>query len=236
MAVKPYFLSVKKGCEMDKDAFISNLQTNSSKEEGLYLIFPEGKFISITPQKIEEYFQAFLRDPSLFPPSVREAEDLNLCEHCPSRLKGETFCGGLKPVLPFLNEVDTYMSYDKVTAVLKTTDPSFLSIVDTDMQNALKYVSILGLMYYCKTNSRYWKNFFGVNPLENAKQIISQVYLNFFWLNAGDEDKIREDIKAFRSEITSSTQCLVKRLRIICKNDVFLNAFVNAQVITELLL
>lgn len=212
-----------------------DLQLGNFGEEGLYLIFPDGNRISITQNNIRSYFQKIWHDNSVFPPYIKAATELEFCEHCPGKYSGEEFCVAIRPILPFLDEVDKYLSYDKVTAVLKTDHPSIISITHTDLQNALRYVSLLSLMQYCETNRKFWSYYLGVSPLSNQEQAMSQIYLNIFWLNNGDKGKTREAIDVFRNEIRISNECLVRRLRLLCKKDAFLNAYVNTQMSTELL-
>jgi hypothetical protein len=105
----------------------------------------------------------------------------------------------------------------------------------TSLQEVLKYVSLLSLTRYCRINRKYWKYFFGVRALSSPKQVVSQIYLNFYWIHKGNDDEIRREIHTFVQEIGRSARSLVQRLRLICENDAFLNAFVNAQIATEFL-
>ena len=42
-------------------------------------------------------------------------------------------------------------------------------------------------------------------------------------------------IAQFREELRVSSENQVKRMNLVCKNDVFMNAFVNTQVVSEFL-
>ena len=220
---------------MNEKIYFDALLTDKFKEEGLYLIFPDGNCVSITESSINNYFEKIWHDSSVFPPHIKKAVDLDFCIHCPGKDLGEEFCAAIRPILPFLEKVDKYMSYDKVTAVLKTENPAIISITHTDLQDALRYVSLLSLMQYCETNRKFWSYYFGVSPISNQEQALSQIYLNIFWLKNGDENKTREAIDEYSKEIRISDECLLRRLRLICTNDAFLNAYANTQMSTEFL-
>lgn len=205
------------------------------KEEGLYLFFPDGDCISITKNYINNYFQMVWHDSFMFPPQVKKATKLAFCAHCPGKALGEEYCVAIRPILPFLEKIDKYMSYNEVTAVLKTDFPSVISIRQTNLQNALGYLSLLSLIQYCETNRKYWPYYFGVNPLAHHEQALSQIYLNIFWINNGDKDKTLKAIDSFSNEIRISDECLTRRLQLICKNDAFLNAYANTQMSADFL-
>jgi len=144
-----------------------NLQINNFQEEGLYLIFSDEKCISITQKEIKKYFKNFFTNKSFFPLAVRNAAEMELCEHCPGKKIGEVFCVALRPVLPFLEDIDKYMSYEKVTAVYRAADQNILTIAKTDLQSALTYVSIISLIFYCKNNEKYKEYFYGIRKCNN---------------------------------------------------------------------
>ena len=51
----------------------------------------------------------------------------------------------------------------------------------------------------------------------------------------GDRGKVKELVRRFRDDISVTSECQIKRLRLICKTDAFLNAFAKTQVIAEIL-
>lgn len=213
---------------------IENLNIEKFSEEGLYLIFPNNDCIPINQKEIEDYFIKVWNDSSVFPPHIKEAADLDFCSHCPGKETDE-FCVAIRPILPFLKKVDQYVSFDKVTAIMRTENPTIISITHTDLQYALKYVALMSLVMYCETNQKFWPYYFGIHPFSDIDQILSQIYINIFWLNDGDLDKTKQAIYEFKTEIQISDECLIKRLRLICKNDAFLNAFTMCQVSSEYL-
>ncbi|NOX65979.1 MAG: hypothetical protein GXO85_09325 [Chlorobi bacterium] len=220
---------------MNKKISLGDLRVDKFNEEGLYLIFPNDDCICVTQNYINNYFKKIWQDSSVFPSHIKKATDLQLCEHCPGKKSEVEFCVALRPILPFLEKVDKYVSYDDVTAVLKTNNPSVITVRHTDLQNALRYVSLLSLIKYCETNRRYWSYYFGVSPLADVQQALAQIYLNIFWLNKGDKKKTHNAINIFTKEMRISNECLLRRLKLICKNDAFINAYANTQMSSEFL-
>lgn len=211
------------------------LDTDEFQEEGLYLFFPDKNSIRITKTEIDRYFKETTKEYRSFPAEIRRHPDFAVCEHCRMGANRQKSCSALLPVLPFLDEVDKYVSYESVTAVFKNNITGFITMKRTSLQEVLKYVSLLSLTRYCRINRKYWKYFFGVRALSSSEHVVSQIYLNFYWIHKGDDDRVRSEIHTFVQEIGKSARSLVERLRLICRNDAFLNAFVNAQIATEFL-
>ena len=57
-----------------------------------------------------------------------------------------------------------------------------------------------------------------------------------YWLRKGNLEEIKEMIKRFGEELKVSSANQVRGLNLVCKNDAFLNAFVNTQFVTQLLM
>ncbi len=117
----------------------------------------------------------------MIPPDIKEADEFQRCSICPER-RQTGLCGALRPVLPFLEHVDKYASFDKVTAVYRVKGQEVLNVAATTMQIALSYVVLLTLMYYCLNGREYWRYYFGVVPLAGAETVVARVYLNIYWL------------------------------------------------------
>jgi len=90
-------------------------------------------------------------------------------------------------------------------------------------------------VYYCQVTRKYWKHFWGVMPLMESQEIAARLYLNFFYLNGGSKRKVEKSISKFKEEITITSRNQVKRMNLVCDNDAFMNAFVNTQIITDIL-
>lgn len=211
-----------------------HLQLGNFEEKGLYLIFEDSTLLSLTESEIANISKKFWQDTARLPVDVRNAADFGLCPICPERGK-KGICFALHPVLPFLEFIDRYASYDKVTAVYKGDDSELLNVSDTTMTSALQYISILSLMYYCRTGRKYWRYYFGVNPLMGVKETRNRLYLNIYWLHKGNLEEINRAISKFKNEIRIISQSQVKRLSLMCNNDAFTNAFAATHIATEIL-
>lgn len=210
------------------------LRLSDYQETGLYLILKDAKRLALTRQNIEAITAKYWTDPKKIPPPVKDAVDFQRCAFCPLSGKRD-FCDALRPVLPLLDVVDDYASFYEVTAVYKGTEAKIYHISDTTMQHALRYVSTLSVMGYCQVGRKYLKYFSGILPIMNPVEIANRLYLNMYWIHGGDRKRVDELISQFNEEITYATQNQAARLRLICKNDAFVNAFVLTQVISEVL-
>lgn len=202
------------------------------EQPGLYLLFPEGKRIVLTRQKIKTFAHTFESNLDQIPVGIRSAVSFQACEICPERGR-LIFCHALPATLAFFQELDGFKSYDRVSAVYRGAGSELVCVPDTTMQEALQFVALLSLMYYCEVGKKYWKFFTGVHPLMDPADLMNRVHLNVYWHCKGDSPKIDRILQAFADEITCTCECQVKRLRLICKNDALLNAFVNTQAQIE---
>jgi hypothetical protein len=82
---------------------------------------------------------------------------------------------------------------------------------------------------------KYWKYYYGIIPIMSGKEVASRVYLNMYWLHKGNLEEIKEMNKRFGEELRVSSANQVKRLNLVCKNDAFMNAFVNTELVTQIL-
>jgi len=203
------------------------------QKEGLYVILPDSTCLELTKDNIEKEAKKFWEDPSKITPKIKKAIDFQKCSYCPRKAKSD-ICDAIRPVLPFLEIVDKYVSFDEATALYRGKE-GLLYSKRTTMQEALKYVSILSLTYYHQTNRKYWKYYYGIIPLMGGKEAASRMYLNMYWLHKGNIEEINKVIERFTSELRESSSNQVKRLNLVCKNDAFMNAFVSTQIATEFL-
>ena len=202
-------------------------------EEGLYLIFDDSVILPLTRDKIHKASTEFWLDSDRISDKVKQAAEFQRCDLCPLNKIGG-LCDAIRPTMPFLDDIDKYFSYDQVTSVYNDGRNN-LTINRTTMQEALKYLSILSLMHYCRLGRTYWKYFIGITPTMTPKQIAYQLYLNFYYLNDGKPRRIKKALSTFCDQITITCRNQVKRMNLACKNDVFMNAFVNTQLITQIL-
>ncbi|MFH1395293.1 MAG: hypothetical protein ABIH09_03970 [Candidatus Omnitrophota bacterium] len=211
-----------------------NLKPSEYKQKGLYLILPDSTILEMTKQNIETKAAEFWKDPDKINPELKNAVDLQRCSFCP--LKGkDDLCDAMRPIFPFLDIVDKYMSFDKVFAFYKGDEKNLLHVAETTIYKALTYVSILSLMQYCQIGRQYWKYYFGIVPVEGGQEMVNRMYLNMYWIHKGNNSEIDAVITKFVDQIRITSQNQVKRLNLICKNDAFMDAFVETQIITEFL-
>jgi hypothetical protein len=203
-------------------------------QKGLYLIFDDSSVLPITESKVADVTGRFWEDPAKIPPDVRKHADFHACAICPEAGK-DVMCYTLRPVLPFLEEIDRYFSYDKVVAVYRGDDERTFHIAESDMQNALQYICILSLLSYCRVGRQYRKYYHGVIPVMGFSQAIERIYLNVYWLHKGDLQEIDRFLQQFQQDISVISGNVLKRLNLICQKDALLNAFYNMQVTVDLL-
>lgn len=220
---------------MEKDRTSEmNLKFNEFEKPGLYLIFSDGSKLILTKENIELTVETYWNDTTQIPSRVRKAIEFQRCYFCPLK-RIEDMCDAIRPTIPFLEIVDKYVSFDKVTAVYRDDIKDILYISSTTMSQALKYVSILSLMHYCRKGRTYWRYFLGMNPLMQGREIASRLYLNLMFLHNCNMDEINKVISEFKEEIRITSKNQVARMKLVCQNDAFSNAFVNTQIITEIL-
>jgi hypothetical protein len=202
-------------------------------EEGLYIVLDGSKPLALTRSNIEQTAKKFWEDPSKISSRVKAAAEFQRCDFCPLNKIGG-LCDAIRPTFPFLDVLDKYVSHDQVEAVYKDNKGGFY-VHKTTMQQALRYLSILSLVYYCQVTRKYWKHFWGIMPLMDSQEAAARLYLNFFYLNGGSKRKTGKSISKFKEEITITSRNQVNRMNLVCDNDAFMNAFVNTQVITDIL-
>ena len=202
--------------------------------EGLYLVFEDSTRLELTDESIAQKAEEYWRDPARIPPEVKKAVEFQRCPFCPLRKSGG-FCDALRPVLPLLEIVDRYMSYDRVTAIYRGADPTLAHVAETTIQGALKYLCVISLTQYCRVGWKYRKYYAGIMPLTDPEESSLRMYLNIYWHLRGRLVEIDRLIARFREEIRITSENQVKRLAVICRRDAFVNAFVNAQVALEFL-
>jgi hypothetical protein len=211
------------------------LDISSFREPGLYLLFPDGVRIDLTRSEIESRTRAMLDDPGVIPPHVRAAADYQACDVCPERESAE-ICHAILTTLPFSEEIDRYMSYDNVVAVYHDETSDTVLVRETTMQEALKHITILSLMYYCEVGRKYYPYFDNVNPLMPTKHLANAVFVNMYVDCRGNMQRLEEILQAMREELLLTVKCQVKRLQLISSNDAFVNAFVSTHATTDLML
>jgi len=213
---------------------IINIRLSDYEQPGLYLTLKDSSRLAFTRENIEKVTMEYWMNPDKMHPSVKEGVEFQRCAFCP--LKGrEDFCDALRPILPLLDVVDKYNSFEEVTAVYKGDEKGLCHVSHTTMQRALSYISNLSLMGYCQVGRKYWKYFSGIIPIMRTEEIANRLYLNMYWIHKGNRDSVDQLISKLNAEISITTRNQMERLRLVSQNDAFLNAFVLTHMITDVL-
>jgi hypothetical protein len=202
--------------------------------ESLYLVFSDGSQLFLNREHIENATDRYWRDPAKIPPHVRAAIDFQRCARCPMN-GDESICDALRPILPLLEHVDKFSSTERVQVVYGNAEPGVFQIANTNLATALSYMSHLSLIHYCRAGRKYRKYYYGISPLSTSSTVAGRLYLNVSWLHRGEREIIARVVSELGHVMLSLSENQVKRLNLICQNDAFNNAFVNAQVATALL-
>lgn len=203
-------------------------------EAGLYLRGENGVRLDLTNRRIHAEALRCLNDPTVLPPEMKAAAEYAPCPVCPARNSAK-ICHALAPTLPFMQTVDRFHSHDRVTAVFRPNRSPVLEVTECDIQCALQAVTILSLTDYCEVGLRYARFFDGVSPLISAERLASQVMRNVYWYCQGDLDALRKAMARFEGDLRVTIHCQINRLRLVCKRDAFVNAFIRTMTFIDLM-
>lgn len=206
----------------------------TAESESLLLTFSDGTDLFLNREQIERATARYWDEPGKIPPQVRAAIDFQRCAKCPMA-NDEKICDALRPILPLLDHLERFDSTDPVQVVYLGAEPGVSTVAHTTMPTALSYVSLMSLIHYCQAGRKYRRYYLGITPLFSPAAVANRLYLNIYWLHRGDPVEVKRVTEEFGRRMLSLSQNQVKRLNLICQNDVFKNAFVNAHVATALL-
>ena len=203
------------------------------KTEGMHLHVADGTILDLSKERLQRLAHEYWHDPARLPPHIRQDNHFKACEVCP--FKGQSvLCSALKPLLPFLEEMEKFHSFDKVTAVyVKKEGLQYIS--ETTMQDALQYVTNLSIFEYCEGAKRYGLYFKGIEPFMDMSECRSRLFLNIYWLSRGNRAEVNNAIALLRQVVTVISKNSVRRLSLICKSDAFINAYVKTHNLMDLL-
>lgn len=210
------------------------LSSGDFEKTGLYLLLPNGERIVLTREKIEAFAHTFESNLDQIPDRIRNAVAFGPCPVCPEKCTA-AYCHALPPTLAFIEELEGFKSYDKVDVIYRGNGQALVWAPAKSMQEALQFVAILSLMFYCEVGRKYRKFFMGTHPLQSLQEMTTRIHLNVFWDCGGDTQKIGELLEEFAKEINCTCRCQVQRLRLVCKSDALMGAFINALNQIELL-
>lgn len=211
-----------------------SLTLSDFDQKGLYLIFGDSTVLPLTESKVADVTRRFWKDLAKISPEVRKHADFHPCTICPEA-GNDVMCYTLRPVLPFLENIDRYFSYDRVVAVYRGDGDQNFHIAESDLQNALQYICILSLLSYCRVGRQYRKYYYGVIPVMGFAQAAERIYLNIYWLHKGNKMEISRFLQQFQQDVSVISGNVIKRLRLICEKDALINAFYNMQAAVDFL-
>jgi hypothetical protein len=219
---------------MSENIDVLRLKFEDYAKKGLYLRISDSKVVDLTIERIEQLAGEYWQNVNKLPANVKEAIEFQRCPFCP--LKGEkSICDAIRPILPLIEDLGNFVSFQNVIALFKDNGKEVLHLANTTMQSALRYVSIVSLIYFCQAAKKYQKYFSGVIPLMNGKKVAREIYLNIYWYHKGKKEDIEETISKFNKVLFETSQNQVKRLNLLPVEDGLKNAYVNTHIISELL-
>lgn len=204
---------------------------------GLSLLFDDGRILRLTEDVVHAAARRLENDMSALPPEIRDEQDFKPCAVCPER-DTAAMCHALPAIVPFLEELRDYNSFNEVTALFveQSADGEYIMhLRRTTLQRALQYIAIQSVLYYCETGRLYYKYFSGVIPFTSAEDIAERIYANIMLEQNGDKAAVAGIIETMRENLMITMQCQIKRVRLVSHTDVFMNAFVNLHLVLELL-
>lgn len=209
------------------------IKADNYKNEGMYLHFENGDFLDLSIDNVKRLADEYWNNPKLLPAYIRDNDFFKTCTVCPYRGQ-DVFCSAVKPLLPFLEKIENFLSYSKVTAVYVNKE-GLIQIKNVQLQKALQYITSMAIFEYCEDAKQYQKYFKGIMPFMEVREIAARLFLNVYWLNNSDMALTKKSIKEMTEAVTITSKSCVQRLRLMCKSDAFINAYVNTQVYSMLL-
>ncbi len=209
------------------------IDTKRCQNEGLYLLLENGDIVDISNETVKPLADEFWNDPEKRPPGIRGSEEFKTCYVCPFQGQ-DVLCSGVKPILPFLEELDKFSSFEKVTAVYRDK-AGRITLSETDFQHALEYVAHMAIFEYCEDLKKYQKFYEGIFPYLSGEETVRQLFLNIYAYHRGDIKKVKAEIDSFMEDMTTTTRQQLQRVSKLCDNDAFVNAYVVMQTKISLL-
>ena len=200
------------------------IDVNLCKKEGMYFFFPDGRVMDFSKERIQRLADEYWNDPAKLPDNIRNHEAFKTCSVCPYQGQ-KVFCSAMKPLLPFLGEMEAFASHSIVAAVyVRCGQVRYVPTIA--LQYALGYVTNMALLEYCEDAKAYHKYFRGIDPLMSMKEAAARLFMNVFWLENGDRVAVARTIREMYRTILVTTKSCVSRLNLMCRSDAFMNAYI----------
>jgi len=185
------------------------IDNNLYKDEGMYVHCENSTVFDFSLKNVEALADEYWNNPEKLSSEIKHDELFKTCSVCPYRGK-DVLCSAIKPLLPFLDNLNDFKSFDPVTVVFRDTG-KVLSIKDTDMQNALQYLTDMSVFQYCEDMKRYREYYSGIRPLRSTSENVQTLLLNIFWKSNGDKEQMRNTIKELQKAIEKCKENLNER-------------------------
>jgi hypothetical protein len=202
-------------------------------EEGMYLHCHDGTFFDFSVTNIARLATALWNDPSRLSPEIKHDELFKTCAVCPFRGQ-DVLCSAIKPLLPFLENVERFKSFDRVTIVYRNPQ-GVVSSQCVDMQTALQYLTDMSVFQYCEDMKGYKAYFLGVTPMRSTQDNVQTLLLNVFWKTKGNRQAAKQVMVELENAINIVTRNCFHRVHLMCRSDAFKNAYVKTHIIAELI-
>lgn len=209
------------------------LDIDQYEDEGMYVHCEDGTLFNFSLKNVYALANEYWNNPKKLSEEIRNDESFKTCSICPYRGE-DVFCSAIKPLLPFLENLEGFKSFDRVTTVFRD-GKGVISIKATDMQNALQYLTDMSVFQYCEDMKLYKDYFAGISPLQSSKEKVQSLLLNILWKSDGDKGKARGTINEFQKAIDITTRNCKSRLGLMCHSDAFKNAYVRTHNLGDLI-
>ncbi len=210
-----------------------DLEDKLYNDEGMYVHCENGTIFNFSRKNVARLADEYWNSPEKLSDEIRHNEFFKTCSVCPYRGK-DVMCSSIKPLLPFLENLNDFKSFDPVTLLFRDEN-GVVSIKKTDMQNALQYLTDISVFQYCEDMKIYKEYYLGIKPLQSTTEKVQVLLLNIFWKSGGDKDQTRKTIKELQKAIDITTRNCIKRLHLICRSDAFKNAYVKTHNLGNLI-
>lgn len=209
------------------------LDSDLYRDEGMYVHCENGTVFNFSLKNVELLADEYWNNPEKINPEIRHNELFKTCSVCPYR-GDDVLCSAIKPLLPFLENLNDFKSFDPVTVVFRDAN-KVISVKETDMQNALQYLTDMSVFQYCEDMKRYKEYYSGIRPLRSTHENVQTLLLNIFWKSDGNKDKTRNTIKDLHKSIDITTRNCIDRINLICRSDAFKNAYIRTHILGDLI-
>jgi hypothetical protein len=201
-----------------------NIEPGLLEKDGLYIYFKNGKILDLSKERIQTLGNQYWKDVSHLSNKLQRNKSLYLeciCMIIPSRPE----CSAMKPLLPILDELESFSSHDNVGALY--VDRGIGHYFSTiSLQHALKYLSDISLFDHCECTKKFRKYFRGIDPFMETKEAGCRLFMNIYWIEKGDRQLVNQIVKEMQKVFLFSARCCSKRLDNFCRSDALMNAYV----------